>query len=134
MDMSELTLSVFRSDALAMAGTDKPLAWLHGEIKTPPFSPEARIEAGVLLRRLQRGEGLGLPHSRPLPAIGQRCHELRVPDENRTWRIVYHLADDAVVLLEVFEKKTRRTPLTVIATCRDRLQRFRNSTQPKPKR
>lgn len=34
---------------------NKPLAWLYGEVKTPPFTPEARIEAGVLLRRLQRG-------------------------------------------------------------------------------
>jgi hypothetical protein len=32
-----------------MPRADKPLAWLHGEIKTPPFSAEARIEAGVLL-------------------------------------------------------------------------------------
>jgi hypothetical protein len=31
---------------------DKPLVWLHGEVKTPPFSKEARVEAGVLLRRL----------------------------------------------------------------------------------
>jgi hypothetical protein len=24
---------------------DKPLVWLHGAVKTPPFSQEARIEA-----------------------------------------------------------------------------------------
>ncbi|MGH2372677.1 MAG: type II toxin-antitoxin system RelE/ParE family toxin, partial [bacterium] len=46
-----------------MNGEDKPLVWLHGEIKTPPFSATARIEAGVLLRRLQRGDRLSLPHS-----------------------------------------------------------------------
>ena len=59
---------------------DKPLIWLHGEIKTPPLSVSARIEAGVLLRRLQRGEGLSLPESRPMPTIGPRCHELRIGD------------------------------------------------------
>ena len=63
---------------------EKPLVWLHGEIKTPPFTADARVEAGVLLRRLQRGEGLSLPHSRPMPDIGRRCHELRVPDEDQT--------------------------------------------------
>src|SRR5690349_17250483 len=68
---------------------DKPIVWLGGKVKTPPFSLEARIEAGVLLRRLQRGELLGLPHSRPMPSIGQHCHELRVVDEDRSWRIVY---------------------------------------------
>src|SRR3954454_16908173 len=68
---------------------DKPLFWLHGEIKTPPFSAEARIETGVLLRRLQRGELISLPHSRPMPSIGRRCHELRVLDRDESWRIVY---------------------------------------------
>jgi hypothetical protein len=36
-----------------MSPRDKPLVWLSGEIKTPPFGPEARFEAGFLLRRLQ---------------------------------------------------------------------------------
>jgi len=35
---------------------DKPLAWLHGEVKSPPFSQKARLEAGFLLRLLQRDE------------------------------------------------------------------------------
>ena len=93
-----------------MAQDDKPLAWLHGEIRTPPFSPEARVEAGVLLRRLQRGESLGLPHSRPMPAIGAHVHELRIPDERKTWRIFYHVAPEVIAILEVTEKKTQKTP------------------------
>jgi hypothetical protein len=44
-----------------MSESDKPLVWLHGEVKTPPFSKEARLEAGFLLRRLQAGEKLSLP-------------------------------------------------------------------------
>ena len=68
-----------------MNGGDKPLVWLEGEIKTPPFSLEARIEAGTTLRRLQRGESIGLPHSRPMPTIGRQCHELRIPDEDVSW-------------------------------------------------
>ena len=36
--------------------TGKPLVWLKGEVKTPPFSAEARIEAGYLLRLVQRGD------------------------------------------------------------------------------
>jgi hypothetical protein len=34
----------------------KPLVWLHGEVKTPPFTPQGRQEAGMLLRLLQEGE------------------------------------------------------------------------------
>ena len=93
---------------------DKPLVWLHGEIKTPPFSREGRIEAGVLLRRLQRGENLSLPHSRPMAAIGARSHELRVADREGTWRILYRTDPDAIVIVDVFSKKTRATPREVI--------------------
>lgn len=100
------------------------LVWLHGEIKTPPFSAAARLEAGVLLRQLQDGAKLGLPHSRPMPSIGVRCHELRVQDENATWRIVYRVDGDAIVILEVFSKKTAKTPRQVINRCKDRLKRY----------
>jgi hypothetical protein len=31
----------------------KPVVWLHGEVKTPPFTPEGRQEAGMLLRLLR---------------------------------------------------------------------------------
>jgi hypothetical protein len=56
------------------------LVWLHGEVKTPPFSADVRRTAGFLLRLLQRGSTLTMPDSRPMPAIGARCHELRVQD------------------------------------------------------
>ena len=107
-----------------MPRSDKPLVWLHGEIRTPPFSLEARIEAGVLLRRLQRGESIGLPHSRPMPGIGKACHELRVQEANKTWRIVYHIDEDAIVVLEVFAKTTQETPKSVIAICKTRLRMY----------
>jgi len=103
---------------------DRPLAWLHGEVKTPPFSAAARLEAGHLLRLLQRGHLLSLPHSRPMPVIGSRCHELRVPDGRLTWRIIYRLDTDAVVIVEVFAKKTPQTPREVITTCRRRLGEY----------
>ena len=106
----------------ALRKLDKPLLWLQGEIRTPPFSSAARIEAGGLLRRLQRGEQVEFPHSRPMPTIGPRCHELRIPDENRTWRVMYYVDNDAVVILEVFAKTTTRTPKQVIDICVARLK------------
>lgn len=107
-----------------MKTVSKPLVWLHAEVKTPPFSSQARIEAGYLLRRLQLGENLSLPHSRPMPQIDTRCHELRIDDENKTWRIVYRIDSDAIVILEVFEKKTRKTPKDVIENCRRRIRLY----------
>ena len=108
---------------------DKPLVWMAGEIKTPPFSREARIETGVLLRRLQRGEKLGMPGYRAMPAVGRRCGELRVPDENTNWRIMLRVDSDAIVILEVFTKKTRTTPAKVIGTCKRRLRSYEQAVR-----
>jgi len=103
---------------------DKPIVWLRGEVKTPPFSPEARLEAGFLLRRLQSGESLSMPTSRPMPSVGNRCHELRIVDRDNSWRIVYHIDVDAVVILDVFAKKTGTTPKSVIENCKRRLREY----------
>lgn len=115
-------------------GSDKPLVWLHGEIKTPPFSAAARIEAGELLRRLQRGELLHMPHSRPMPSVGPRCHELRVRDAVAAWRILYRIDPDAIVLVEVFAKKTRATPLSSLKAAANRLRRYDSDASPPPSR
>lgn len=103
---------------------DKPLVWLHGEVKTPPLSRQARIETGVLLRRIQRGETLGLPHSRPMPSIARRCHELRVNDEGLTWRVIFRVDEDAIVIVEVFAKKTAQTPKAIVNACKKRLKDY----------
>jgi phage-related protein len=59
-----------------------------------------------------------------MPAIGPRCHELRIPDETVTWRLIYRLDADAIVLADVFAKKTQATPKHVIATCQRRLRTY----------
>lgn len=93
-------------------------------MKTPPFSATARLEAGWLLRRLQPAEMIAMPHSRPMPSIGQRCHELRVVDAGKTWRLVYRIDAEAIVIADVFQKTTTRTPTCVIADCRRRLRLY----------
>ena len=102
----------------------KPLVWLHGEVKTPPFSRAARVEAGFLLRRLQNGELIQMPISRPMRDIGANCHELRVDDGDVTWRILYHVEPDAIVILEVFPKKSRTTPKHLIDVAKKRLRAY----------
>ena len=104
---------------------EKDLVWLATKVKSPPFTREARVEAGVLLRRLQKGENLSLPHSRPMPAIARGCHELRIRDRDTTWRIFYFIDADAIVLLELAEKTTRETPQRVLENCRQRLKDYR---------
>jgi phage-related protein len=103
---------------------DKPLVWLRGEVKTPPFSSGARIEVGMLLRRLQRGEVLSMPVSRPMSSIGARCHELRITDDRREWRLIYRVDTDAVVIGEVFAKTTQKTPVRVLEQCKRRFGQY----------
>ena len=105
----------------------KRLRWLKGEVKSPPFSNEGRREAGMLLRRLQVGEMLGMPHSRPMPSIGPQCHELRVRDEAHNWRIIYRIDANSIVIVEVFMKTSRQTPKAVIEQCKSRLRRYDES-------
>ena len=82
------------------------------------------VETGVLLRQLQEGESLELPHSRPMPSIGTHCHELRIRDVDKNWRIVYRIDDDAILIVEVFSKTTRATPKNVIEVCQKRLSTY----------
>lgn len=100
--------------------------WLKGEIKTPPFSVKARAEAGRLIGSLQEGERLSMPHSCPMPSIGKRCHELRVIDEQVSWRIIYRVDVDAIVIADVFAKKTEKTPRQIISECKRRFKEFDN--------
>jgi phage-related protein len=117
--MSDLTYN-----AKVMTSNDRPLVWLSTVVKSPPFSKDARLESGFLLRKLQKGQMLEMPHSRPMPVIGERCHELRVVDVDQTWRIIYRIDSDAIVILDVFSKKTRTTPQSVINRSRKRLREY----------
>jgi phage-related protein len=99
---------------------------MTGTLRTPPVGPAARIRAGELLRRLQQGEPLGLPASRGLPGVGPRVHELRVEDHETgiSWRIVYRIDPDAILVVHWLEKRTRATPRSVVALCRKRLRGY----------
>ncbi len=105
-------------------GKAKALVVEHGEIKSPPLSVEARREAGFYLRKLQQGESLSMPVSRPMPSIGTNCHELRIDDRDSFWRIIYKIYENAIVVLEVFNKKSNQTPKQVIDNCKTRIKRL----------
>ena len=102
----------------------KPIVWLKGDVKTPPFSQSARLETGYLLGKLQEGELIGMPHSRPMPSIGGRCHELRIVDKSKTWRLFYRIDPHAIIVCDVLQKTTQATPHKVIEECRQRLKRY----------
>jgi len=78
----------------------------------------------MLLRLLQEGERLAMPQSEPLPDVGSRCGALRVRDARHNWRIMYRIDADAVLVLDVYPKKTRKIPDEVIQRCRERLKQY----------
>lgn len=68
-----------------------------------------------------------MPVSRPMPSIGANCHELRIIDKTKTWRLIYRIDDDAILVVEVFEKKTSQTPKRIIDICKKRIKDYDNA-------
>jgi phage-related protein len=102
----------------------KRVAFMHGEIKTPPFSAKGRREAGRLIRCLQNGKMLRMPSAEFLPIVGPRCGALRVRDEQHNWRIMFRVDVNEIVIVDVYDKKTRKIPDEVIDRCKKRLERY----------
>lgn len=107
---------------------NKALVWLSGEIKTPPFGEKARKEAGFYLRIAQKGLQLSNPPFDPMPEVGKGCCDLHIKDSDKTWRIIIHIDSDCIVILEVFAKKTKKTPDKVKKACIRRLKRYNEFT------
>jgi phage-related protein len=59
-----------------------------------------------------------------MPSIGEHCHEFRVNEKGQTWRIIYRIDFDAIVILDVFAKKTGKTPDQAIDACKQRLRKY----------
>ena len=59
-----------------------------------------------------------------MPNIGGHCHELRIRDKDKNWRIIYRVDDDAVVIADIFAKTTQATPRSVVVTCQKRLRLY----------
>ena len=78
----------------------------------------------MLLSRLPEGVLLAMPQSRPMPSIGRACHELRVRDETRSWRLIYRIDPTAIIVASVFSKTTTATTSQDIALCKQRLKAY----------
>lgn len=45
-------------------------------------------------------------------------------DRDKNWRILYRIDADAIVIIEVFNKTTRKSPAEVIKNCQRRLRLY----------
>jgi len=96
------------------------------EIKSPPMGTSARRKTGLFLRQLQEGEELPKGAFTSMRGIGKRCYELYIDDAEKgcSWRVVYHVGREAIVVLDCFKKKSEETPQRYIERCRKRLDRW----------
>lgn len=102
----------------------KPVVFHHRALAQLREMPvEIRRELGRLLRHLQHGRTLGMPHSRPMPIVALGVEELRVKDASGQYRaFVVRKTPRGIFVLHIFAKKTRETPRGDIELARQRLR------------
>jgi phage-related protein len=72
---------------------------------------------------MQMGEQIGMPNSRPMPAVAPGVSELRVKGEDGTFRVFYYTASSlGVLVFHAFVKKTQQTPPLETELARNRLK------------
>jgi phage-related protein len=87
------------------------------------FPKEARMRLGRDLFRLQMGERIAMPVSRPMPVVSAGVSELRVKGGDGIFRVFYYLASrKGVLVFHAFVKKAQRTPPLEIELARKRLK------------
>lgn len=95
----------------------------HKEILAWPN--EVREDLADAIARLERGQQLSMPLSRPMPSIGKGVHELRFRERSGIYRVIYFLAGASQIwLLHAFKKTTQATSSKDIAIAKERLKRI----------
>ena len=75
------------------------------------FPVEIRKELGYLIFRLQVGDFLDMPYSRPMSTIATGCYELRVKNSDGVYRAFYFLKlNKRILIFHAFVKKEQKTP------------------------
>lgn len=57
----------------------------------------------------------------PCLALGRDVMNCVIKDETATWRIIYRIDNDAIVIVEVFDKDDNKTPKSIIDNSKKRL-------------
>jgi len=87
------------------------------------FPKNVRFRLGKGLFRLQRGELIGMPDSRPMPGVAAGVSELRVGTADGSFRVFYYTASSrGILVFHAFVKKAQRTPPLEIELARKRLK------------
>ena len=73
--------------------------------------------------RLEAGEVLGPPLSKPMSSVGRGASELRIKDDKNSVRVFYYVKHaEAILVFHAFGKKSSKTPKREIETGKKRLK------------
>ena len=87
------------------------------------FPRVVRRELGKAIFDLQRGEVLGMPLSRWMPALAPGAAELRLRDRQGSYRTFYYAQSlRGILIFHAFVKKSRATPKNELELGRKRLK------------
>jgi phage-related protein len=87
------------------------------------FPEDIRGNLADALARLDEGQFLMMPLSRPMPSIGKGMNELRFRDRAGIYRVLYVLAGAGTIyLIHAFIKKAQKTPQQNIDLAKRRLK------------
>lgn len=103
-----------------MSRKEKPLEF-HGTSRKDliSFPADIRQDAGFQLGKVQNGED---PDDwKPFHTVGSGVKEIRVEEENNTFRVIFVAKfEDAVHVLHAFQKKSRQTKKADIDIAKER--------------
>ena len=104
--------------------TLKPVHWfLAAKNFVSSLPDEVRRDFGFLIYRLQRGDKLGMPYSRPMNIVSSGVSELRVRGLDGHFRLMYFTKSKAgIFVFHGFIKKTQTTSIDEIKLGRSRLK------------
>lgn len=101
----------------------KPLAWLGSslfELRRAP--PEVQDIAGAELALVEHGE---MPRDwKPMPSVGPGVFEIRIRTRTAHRIILTVQFHEAIYILHIFEKRSRKTSREDLELCRTRFRRL----------
>lgn len=111
--------------------TVKRVEWLGDSLRQiREFPEEPKRECGYQLERVQVGKDPA--DWKPMPSVGLGVNEIRVHQDGGAFRVIYVAKfSEAIYVLHVFQKKTRKTPKPDIDIAR---QRFKELVQERRRR
>lgn len=91
------------------------------------FPEKIREDLADALARLDDGQKLSLPLSRPMSSIEKSVHELRLKDRSGIYRVIYFIErGDDIYLIHGFKKTSQKTPKKNIDLARKRIKSLKN--------